>query len=88
MKKIIMTRNEFEALTRCKDCRHFHKYRLRSEMPYHEENLPEDQVEVSEDIDTYSRCLVGAGHMPPMDLTECIIVDCNQFERRESKRKL
>lgn len=88
MNKIKMTRTEMENLTTCKDCWYFHRYRLRSLPSYHEEGIPEDQVEVYEDVNTYSRCLVGGAQLPPMDLTECIIVDCNQFERCEAKRKL
>jgi len=85
MTKERMTRTQMEALAICKDCRYFHRYRLRSLPSYHEEGIPEDQVEVYEEVNTYSRCLVGGAQLPPMDLTECIVLDCNQFERREEK---
>ncbi len=83
MNKVKMTRKEMENLVLCKDCRYFHRYRLRTQVGFREEGIGEDEVEVYEDVDTCYRCLVGVGQLsPPMNLTECIIVECNQFERR------
>lgn len=86
MSGVRMTEKTAEGLYICKDCCHFHRYRLRSKNDW-EKDVGEDEVAVSEDIDTYCRCLVGTERQL-LDLTECIIVDCNQFERKGTKRKL
>ena len=84
-----MARKDFKALGICEPCRHFHRYqwRVKSHASFCDKDMPKDQVEVY-NVDTYSRCLVGVGIQPKLDLDGGVIVGCNRFKRKETKKKL
>jgi len=75
-----MTEKEAEDLSVCRDCRHLHRYEARHAL------RDGGEVEVEDQTHTLRRCLVGGALSP--ELGERVVVDCNQFERREAKKKL
>lgn len=84
MTMVKMTEKEMEDLSICRDCRHFHRYKARHTI--RDVYVEDGRVGVEDRTHTLRRCLVGGTSSPPLE--EKVVVDCNQFERREEKKKL